>query len=160
MLAMPADDMYKYFCPYVVPRLLNQRPLRLERDIMDNEYLDEVIQFCKRWLRYPLERKRSRSLPDFTPGDIYLDCDYHPVIAAEIVRFRTSQPGYWDADLAGVSMIDGSFPRSCSLRHCAPCKLSPEDAMLIVLHWDELQEERQRITNLIATKPELRKLYE
>lgn len=41
-------------------------------------------------------------------GDIYLDCDNHPVLCTEVDG----------DDVAGISLIDGSRPRSCSIKHC------------------------------------------
>jgi len=47
-------------------------------------------------------------------GDIYEDCAYHPVRCTEA-----------DAEgVAGVSLIDGSSPRSCSIKHCGVRKLT------------------------------------
>ncbi|WP_406303897.1 hypothetical protein OHA61_18105 [Streptomyces sp. NBC_00885] len=57
-------------------------------------------------------------------GDVYEDCSYHPVLCTEI-----------DDDggvvLSGISLIDGSFPRSCDGRHCAPIRIPVEDVMAI-----------------------------
>src|SRR6266571_4712103 len=49
-------------------------------------------------------------------GDIYEDCAYHPVLC-------TLAEG---DDLEGYSLLDGSFPRGCSIIHCGPFKLSPK----------------------------------
>jgi len=50
---------------------------------------------------------------DINPGDIYEDCAYHPVLCT-----------WRDGDeVAGISLIDGSRPRSCSLTHCGVVKL-------------------------------------
>ncbi|MCX5559305.1 hypothetical protein [Streptomyces sp. NBC_00038] len=57
-------------------------------------------------------------------GDIYEDCSFHPVLCTEI-----------DVDgavvLSGVSLIDGSFPRSCDGRYCAPIRIPVADVMTI-----------------------------
>ncbi len=127
---------------------------------MGNLYLHEMKLFLMRWMAFPRELRRSRALPDFEMGDIYLDCAYHPVIATEAVRFRTAQPGCWDADLAGVSMIDGSGPRSCSVFHCAPQKISLELALLITIHWEEFNAALDRLNALYETHPELQRLRE
>lgn len=42
------------------------------------------------------------------PGDIYQDCAYHPVLC-------TKSDG--DA-VEGISLIDGTSPRSCSISSC------------------------------------------
>lgn len=50
---------------------------------------------------------------DIKPGDIYEDCAYHPVLCT-----------WRDGDeVAGISLIDGSRPRMCSLSHCGVVKL-------------------------------------
>jgi hypothetical protein len=55
-------------------------------------------------------------LGDIRPGDIYEDCSYHPVLCTEIVE---------DGEvLTGISLIDATVPRSCSILHCGPVKLS------------------------------------
>lgn len=55
----------------------------------------------------------------FEIGDVYEDCAYHPVWCTDV--------DYEDGDIAGVSLFDGSRPRSCSIRHCAPRKLTPKE---------------------------------
>ncbi len=56
------------------------------------------------------------------PGDIYEDCQYHPCLCIGIDD-ETDDIGVW-----GISLIDGSYPRSCSLEHCGVIKMTPEDA--------------------------------
>jgi hypothetical protein len=63
-------------------------------------------------------------LPRFKRGDIYLDCAWHPVVVLEVETWRSGWFGPWDRDLAGISLLDGSQPRSCSVKHCAPDKVS------------------------------------
>jgi hypothetical protein len=58
-------------------------------------------------------------------GDIYLDCNYHPVVCTEID----------DWDIAGISMVDGSGPRSCSIRHCGIQKLTKEETDVWINAW-------------------------
>ncbi|MEV7340625.1 hypothetical protein [Streptomyces sp. NPDC093544] len=57
-------------------------------------------------------------------GDIYEDCSFHPVLCTEI-----------DNDggvvLSGISLIDGTFPRSCDAQFCAPIRIQVEDVMAI-----------------------------
>lgn len=49
-------------------------------------------------------------------GDIYEDCAYHPVLCTSVD---------YDEDLIeGISLIDGSEPRGCSLTHCGVVRLS------------------------------------
>ena len=52
------------------------------------------------------------------PGDFYEDCAYHPcVCVASSIE---------DDDLCGISLIDGTQPRSCSLKHCGVRRLTIE----------------------------------
>lgn len=60
----------------------------------------------------------------FNIGDIYEDCSYHPVRCTEI--------NYEGDDISGVSLLDGSGPRSCSLTHCGIRKLTRQEAAKIV----------------------------
>jgi hypothetical protein len=59
-----------------------------------------------------------RSAADLRPGDIYEDCAYHPCLCVRIE----------DDDVEGISLVDGSFPRSCSIQHCGVRRLSPAEA--------------------------------
>ncbi|MFI1400377.1 hypothetical protein [Streptomyces sp. NPDC020681] len=62
-------------------------------------------------------------------GDVYEDCSFHPVLCTEI-----------DDDggvvLSGISLIDGSFPRSCDGQHCAPIRIPVEGVMAIKRDWE------------------------
>ncbi|NGO75745.1 hypothetical protein G6045_08665 [Streptomyces sp. YC504] len=57
-------------------------------------------------------------------GDVYEDCSFHPVLCTEI-----DDDG--DAVLSGISLIDGSFPRSCDARYCSPIRIPVEEVMTI-----------------------------
>ena len=58
------------------------------------------------------------SAPIIAIGDIYEDCSFHPVRCEAV-----------DGDsISGVSLIDGSSPRSCSLGHCSVVKLTEPEA--------------------------------
>lgn len=61
----------------------------------------------------------------FRVGDIYEDCAYHPVLCTEAA----------DGDLWGVSLIDGSYPRGCSVFHCGPKRLTVEQAYQMRVNW-------------------------
>lgn len=62
-------------------------------------------------IEYRIEEDTSPD--DIKPGDIYEDCGYHPVLCT-----------WRDGDeVAGISLIDGSRPRSCSLSHCGVVRL-------------------------------------
>jgi hypothetical protein len=56
-------------------------------------------------------------------GDFYMDCSYHPCLCTEVDG----------DDIFGISLVDGSFPRSCSVKHCAPRKLSFNQARVLRL---------------------------
>jgi len=56
----------------------------------------------------------------FAPGDLYEDCAYHPCLCVGV--------DVEDDNIWGVSLIDGSYPRSCSLDHCGVRKLDAEEA--------------------------------
>ncbi|MDF9813078.1 hypothetical protein M2266_002309 [Streptomyces sp. SPB162] len=59
--------------------------------------------------------------PVIKPGDIYEDCAFHPVLCLE---------SYEDT-VIGISLIDASAPRNCSLRHCGVVKLTLADVIEI-----------------------------
>jgi hypothetical protein len=62
------------------------------------------------------------SPPDYIAvGDIYEDCSFHPCLC-------TRSEG---DDIDGISLIDGSAPRSCSLAHCGPTALTVSEAVSI-----------------------------
>lgn len=54
-----------------------------------------------------------------SPGEIYEDCFYHPCVCTSVD----------DDEIQGISLVDGSYPRSCSIEHCAPRKLTVEEAL-------------------------------
>lgn len=56
-------------------------------------------------------------------GDIFEDCAFHPVLCLGA--------DYREDDLWGISLIDGSYPRTCSFIHCGVRKLSLEEAWSI-----------------------------
>jgi hypothetical protein len=71
------------------------------------------------------------SSESIAPGDLYEDVFYHPCLC---VGVDEETDGIW-----GVSLVDGSYPRSTSLRYSAPRKLSVDEA------W-ELKRKLQKIT--------------
>ncbi len=56
----------------------------------------------------------------FRPGEIYEDCAYHPVLCVEV--------DYEEDSIRGISLIDGTYPRDCSLLHCGVRKLTVPEA--------------------------------
>jgi hypothetical protein len=71
------------------------------------------------------------------PGDIYEDCAYHPVVCLGV--------DYNSEEIWGVSLIDGSYPRCCSLVHCGIRKLKPKEAWAIKSAGPLDAEDRKRI---------------
>lgn len=55
---------------------------------------------------------------EYKVGDIYEDCCFHPCLCTEVD----------EEGISGISLIDGTSPRSCSLVHCGIRKLSIEEA--------------------------------
>ena len=57
------------------------------------------------------------------PGDIYESCSYHPVLCLGV--------DYKSDEVWGISLIDGTYPLSCSLVLCGIRKLTPKLAWQI-----------------------------
>ena len=57
------------------------------------------------------------------PGDVYEDCAFHPVFCVSL--------DVDDDEITGISLIDGSTPRSCSLQFCGVEQLTLEDVVAI-----------------------------
>jgi hypothetical protein len=56
---------------------------------------------------------------DVAPGDFYEDCAFHPCLCIRV-----------DGDeVNGISLVDGSYPRGCSIFGCAIRKLTFEEAL-------------------------------
>ncbi len=64
-----------------------------------------------------------------SPGDVYEDSAYHPCLCIGV--------DYEDDEIWGVSLIDGSAPRSCSLLNSGIRKLSVDEAWLIKENWSD-----------------------
>jgi hypothetical protein len=62
---------------------------------------------------------------DLAPGDYYEDCFYHPCLCTDV----DVSDGGRDAEISGVSLVDGTFPHSCCFRGCSPRRLTFEEAM-------------------------------
>jgi len=82
----------------------------------------------------------------FAVGLVYEDCFFHPVLCT-----------YLDVDgdeMAGISLIDGSGPRGCSLRFCAPVPLSIPQVVWIREHFADYVERRtagQTLTSILPS---------
>lgn len=59
---------------------------------------------------------------DIQPGMIYEDCSFHPVLCTQVNT---------DDSVSGISLIDGSFPRTCSLTQCGIVPLTIADVIEI-----------------------------
>ncbi|MFC8615021.1 hypothetical protein ACFT9M_01185 [Micromonospora purpureochromogenes] len=71
---------------------------------------------------------------EIKPGAIYEDCSFHPVLCTHIN----------DGDeIGGISLIDASSPRACSLSGCAVIKLSIADVIAARADWPAYQARRR-----------------
>jgi len=62
---------------------------------------------------------------EIRPGDIYEDCSFHPVLCT-----------FNDGDqIQGISLIDATAPRACSIGHCAVIKLTIADVLAARADW-------------------------
>lgn len=82
-----------------------------------------------------------KTCDDIQPGDFYEDCALHPCLCIK-VDHHIMAPGVNVTNLEGISLINGSYPRSCSLKHCAPRKLTFAEVLAYkflgeeVIDWD------------------------
>lgn len=70
----------------------------------------------------------------FIEGGIYEDCAFHPVLCTTVDKE--------EREIQGISLIDGSLPRSCSIDHCGPEHLSVQAALLIRLNFGTYSQRR------------------
>jgi len=73
---------------------------------------------------------------DIEVGDIYEDCAYHPVLCM-------GREGF---EIWGISLIDGSQPRSCDVEHCGVVKLTCDEAWDIKINGPKDNEARSTIS--------------
>lgn len=73
------------------------------------------LKHIPRRVRYKVSSLKAEK--DITPGTIYEDCRYHPLVCIE----------NREGDLTGVSMVDGSIS-CCSYSHCGVIVLTLEQA--------------------------------
>lgn len=78
--------------------------------------------------------RMARHDHSFFEGGIYEDCAYHPVLCTKVDEE--------ERDLEGISLIDGSLPRSCSIDHCGPELLSVRGALLICMNFEVYKQRR------------------
>ncbi|MFI5966557.1 hypothetical protein ACIA8J_30915 [Streptomyces asoensis] len=62
-------------------------------------------------------------------GDIYEDCSFHPVLCTAVDEVA-------GVVLSGISLIDGTFPRSCDALYCGPVRIRVEDVMAVKEDFD------------------------
>ncbi|MEV6827666.1 hypothetical protein [Amycolatopsis sp. NPDC051102] len=71
---------------------------------------------------------------EISPGDVYEDCSFHPVLCTYVD----------DDEIGGISLIDASSPRACSLSGCAVIKLSIDDVIAANADWPAYLARRKR----------------
>lgn len=64
-----------------------------------------------------------RDSGDLRPGDYYEDCAYHPCVCIATSRVDG------DFTVTGVSLVDGSHPRSCGVPGCGVRRLTFDEAV-------------------------------
>jgi hypothetical protein len=69
--------------------------------------------------------KRIKTEKDIRVGDFFEDCAFHPCLCVAV------GPEGDPHGVEGISLVDGSGPRSCSARHCGLRLLTVEEA----IHW-------------------------
>lgn len=70
-------------------------------------------------------------------GDIYEDCAYHPVLCTSVKGEDET-----NASVTGISLIDGSYGRTCSIPGCGVKKLTVAQAVKIKENWPAHSEEK------------------
>jgi len=75
----------------------------------------------------------SKEAPEIRPGMIYEDCSFHPVLCTEL---------HDDESVSGISLIDGSYPRTCSVRSCG----------IVLLSIDKIVEIRRNFPAYVASR--------
>lgn len=72
--------------------------------------------------------KQIKTEKDIRVGDFFEDCAFHPCLCI-------GAGGKDDPDnIEGISLVDGSSPRSCSARHCGLRLLTIEEAIRWKFH--------------------------
>lgn len=61
-------------------------------------------------------------------GDFFEDCAYHPCLCIEVGDSEDV------AGVYGISLVNGSGPRGCNIRHCGLRKLTLHEAIEWRLH--------------------------
>lgn len=77
--------------------------------------------------------------PRLKVGGFYEDCGYHPCLCTAIEG----------DEITGISLVDGSIPRSCSIARCAPRPITAKEAIALRLDGPS-QECKDHIKSLEA----------
>jgi hypothetical protein len=77
----------------------------------------------------------ARDPRNLRPGDIYEDCEFHPVLCTDV---------HDDDSVSGISLIDASSPRTCSINSCGITPLSIREAVAIREDFDGYVNRRKR----------------
>lgn len=82
----------------------------------------DTVQLALRSARISIAQmktKRRKGEEVVKPGQYYEDCSYHPCLCVRV-----------DGEVvSGISLIDGSYPRSCDVNHCGVIRLTFSQAM-------------------------------
>jgi hypothetical protein len=76
----------------------------------------------------------TRSDEWIRPGAVYEDCAFHPVFCTQV---------HSDRSVSGISLIDGSSPRTCSIDSCGIEPLTVEEVLEIRRDFAAYVERRQ-----------------
>lgn len=87
-------------------------------------------------------KNRSRK---FKVGDIYYDCAYHPCVCA-VVNLKEDM-------LEGISLVDGCYPRCCSIMNCGPTKITMKQALFMKEKWPEIKKDSDAYMESIGWGP-------
>jgi hypothetical protein len=71
----------------------------------------------------------------FKPGDIYEDCGFHPCLCVTAT----------ESEVSGISLIDGSQPRSCDIGACGIRHLTIQEAWDIKLNGPKDPQARKSV---------------
>lgn len=82
-------------------------------------------------------------------GDIYEDCAFHPVLCTR-VDVNDDQIG---DDVYGISLMDATAPRACSVKHCGVVKLSIDDVLAARHDWPAYVARRSAEIGQILNRP-------
>jgi hypothetical protein len=79
------------------------------------------------------------SADDLHPGDYYEDCAYHPRLCVHVLVDEGQ------LEIHGISLVDGSYPRGCSVPGCGVRRLTFDEAMRWKFHGpDGVEIDRDR----------------